>query len=146
MLKFEMEMSNYGMEVLTKANNMDRVMDFVELCIKDVGNPRDTKQLTLVGEELAFNIFQYAYDDAPGTFLLKIFLCPEQNKVTMEFRDAGKPYNPLEHKISDLDAHISDREIGGLGIMLSKKFTDTQIYKYENGHNILLVEKYLKSS
>jgi len=146
MYKFEMEMSKYAMEVLTKARNMNRVMAFVELCVADIGNPRDIKHLTLVGEELAFNIFSYAYGDAPGSFILRIYLCPEQNKVTMEFRDAGKPFNPLEQHPPDLDAHISEREIGGLGIMLSKKLTDKQSYKYENGQNILQVEKYISSA
>lgn len=146
MLKFEMEVSNYGMEILTKDKNMKKVMEFVELCVKGIGTPRDIKQLTMVGEELAFNIFSYAYDDAPGTFMLKIHLCPVENKVSMEFRDAGKPYNPLEHKMPDVDVPITEREIGGLGIMLSKKFTDKQVYRYENGHNVLLVEKYLKTS
>lgn len=146
MITFEMEMSSYGMEILTKARNMHKVMAFVELCVSDIGTPRDTKQLTLVGEELANNIFSYAYDGGPGAFVMKICLCPEQNKVSMEFRDAGKPYNPLEHQMPDLDAHISKREIGGLGIMLSKKFTDNQVYRYEDGHNVLLVEKYIKSN
>ncbi|MCL2285967.1 MAG: ATP-binding protein [Firmicutes bacterium] len=145
MYKFEMEMSKYAMEVLTKTNNMDRVMEFVELCVKDIGNPRISQQLTLVGEELAFNIFSYAYDDDPGTFILRICVYPEQDKVTMEFRDAGKPYNPLERKPADLTKHISEREIGGLGIALSKKLTDNQVYRYENGQNILLVEKFVKS-
>ena len=146
MITFEMEMSNYGMEILTKARNMHKVMDFVELCVSDIGTPRDTKQLTLVGEELAHNIFSYAYDGAPGSFVLKICLCPEQKKVTMEFRDAGKPYNPLERQMPNVNSPISDREIGGLGIMLSKKFTDNQVYRYEDGQNVLLVEKYIKSS
>ena len=143
MYKFEMEMSKYAMEVLTKSRNMDKIMAFVELCVADIGSPRVSKQLTLVGEELAFNIFSYAYDNAPGAFSLKVYLCPEQNKVSMEFRDAGKPFNPLDQKPPDLKAHISERQIGGLGIMLSKKLTDKQIYKYEDGHNVLLVEKYL---
>ena len=40
MKKYEMEMSKYAMEVLTKSNNMDKVMEFVELCVKDIGSPR----------------------------------------------------------------------------------------------------------
>jgi len=143
MQEFEMEMSKYAMEVLTKTNNMDRVMNFVELCVKDIGNPRVSQQLTLVGEELAFNIFSYAYDDIPGTFVLRICLFPDQNKITMEFRDEGKPYNPLEHQAADLTTHISERKIGGLGITLSKKLTDKQVYRYENGNNILFVEKFI---
>lgn len=141
MYKFEMEMSKYSMEVLTKDKNMGKVMAFIELCVADICSPRDSKHLTLVGEELAFNIFSYAYEDAPGTFTLKINLCPKENKVTMEFRDAGKPFNPLGQESPNIEEHISEREIGGLGIMLSKKLTDKQIYKYENGYNTLLVEK-----
>ena len=146
MYKFEMEMSKYSMEILTKDKNMNRVMAFVELCVADIGNPRESKQLTLVGEELAFNIFSYAYGGSPGSFTLKVCLCPVENKVTMEFRDAGKPFNPLEQPEPDLEAHISEREIGGLGISLSKQLTDRQEYKYENGQNILLVEKFLRSA
>jgi len=143
MQEFKMEMSKYAMEVLTKTNNMDKVMSFVELCIGDIGDSRTSLQLTLVGEELAYNIFKYAYDGAPGEFILKICLYPEEQKVVMEFRDAGKPYNPLEHQDPDLKMHISEREIGGLGIILSKKLTDKQVYHYENGQNVLTIEKYV---
>ena len=142
MQTFEMEMSKYAIEILTKANNMDRVMEFVELCVKNVGSQRISKQLALVGEELAFNIFSYAYE-APDKFVLRICLYPDLDKVTMEFRDAGKPYNPLEYQAEDLDVHISERKMGGLGITLSKKLTDNQVYRYEDGHNILLVEKFI---
>jgi len=146
MQEFELEMSKYAMEVLTKSNNMDKVMDFVELSVRDLGNPHISKQLTLVGEELAYNIFSYAYDDSPGAFVLKINLSPENNKVTMEFRDEGKPFNPLDSGVPDLSVPIAERKIGGLGIALSKKLTDKQIYKYENGHNILVIEKNIEPS
>jgi len=144
MLKFEMEMSRYAMEILAKSKNMDKVMDFVELCFSDIGSPRDSKQLTLVGEELASNIFNYAYDDdIPGLFAITVYLCSEENKVSMEFRDAGKPFNPLEKAQPNLEEPILERQIGGLGIMLSKKLTDNQTYRYENGQNVLQVEKYV---
>jgi len=145
MVKFEMEMSKHAMELLTKSKNMDKVIAFVELCVADIGSPRVSKQLTLVGEELALNIFSYAYNDDHGTFALRIYLCHDQNKVTMEFRDAGKPFNPLEQQAPNLDVQMADRQVGGLGIMLSRKLTDRQIYKYEDGHNVFMVEKYLSS-
>ena len=144
MYEFKMEMSNYAMDILTKSKNMNKVMAFVELCTHDIGCPKSSKQLTLVGEELAYNIFSYAYEDTPGKFSIKIFICPEESKVTMEFRDAGKPFNPLELPPPDLDVHISERKIGGLGVMLSKKLTDRQAYRYENGQNVLQVEKIIK--
>jgi len=146
MQDFQLEMSKYAMEVLTKSRNMEKVMLFLELCISNVSDPRISNQLTVVGEELAYNIFSYAYDGAPGDFILKVCIFPEDGKVVMEFRDAGKPYNPLEHVVPDMDVPISERSIGGLGIALSKKLTDKQVYKYENGQNVLIVEKYIGAS
>jgi len=146
MHEFTMEMCKYSMDILTKSKNMDKVMEFVELCTHDIGCQKSSKQLTLVGEELAYNIFSYAYDNTPGTFSVKILICPKESKVTMEFRDEGKPFNPLEAPTPELDLHISERKIGGLGIMLSKELTDRQIYRYENGQNVLQIEKIIKLS
>jgi len=144
MHKSEIEMGKYTVEVLTKKKNMNKVMAFVELCFADIGSPTESKHLILVGEELISNIFNYAYDDdVPGIFSIMIYLCSEENKVTMEFRDAGKPFNPLEKVQPNLEESISERQIGGLGIMLAKKLTDSQTYKYENDQNILKVEKYI---
>jgi len=146
MHKSEIEMGKYTVEVLTKKKNMNKVMAFVELCFADIGSPTESKQLILVGEELISNIFNYAYDDdAPGIFSISIHLCPEKNKVIMEFKDAGKPFNPLIKVQPNLEDPISERQIGGLGIMLFKKLTDSQMYKYENGQNVLQVEKYMMS-
>ena len=135
--EFEMEAMRYELEILTKEKNMHEVMEFVQLCVSKIGCSAISHQLEVVGEELAYNIFSYAYDEQPGSFTLEIYLEPVQNKIIMKFRDKGKPYNPLEHETR------SDISIGGLGIKLSKKLTDTQMYKYEDGYNILVVEKYV---
>ena len=34
-----------------------------------------------------------------------------------------------------------DRDIGGLGVFMVKKYTDSVQYTYEDGHNVLTITK-----
>ena len=34
-----------------------------------------------------------------------------------------------------------DRDIGGLGVFMVKKYTDSVQYAYEDGHNVLTITK-----
>jgi len=96
--------------------------------------------LLIVGEELAVNVFKYAYD-ATGSFALTIDVDPDARKVSMEFRDSGREYNPLDKPDPDTGASISERQIGGLGIMFSKRLSDEQCYVRESGENVFTVVK-----
>ena len=40
-----------------------------------------------------------------------------------------------------LDLSAEEREIGGLGIFITKKTMDSVAYAYENGENILTMKK-----
>ena len=55
------------------------------------------------------------------------------------FKDSGKKYNPLKNKDPDITTEIKDREIGGLGVFLAKKVSDTISYEYKDGCNILSI-------
>ena len=59
--------------------------------------------------------------------------------------DHGIPYNPLEKKDPDISLPAGKRQIGGLGIFLTKKTMDDVSYEYKDGQNILHLVKYLKS-
>ena len=61
----------------------------------------------------------------------------------MTFIDSGVPYNPLEKSDPDVDLSADDRQIGGLGIFLTKNFVDDISYQFLDGRNILKIEKYL---
>ena len=65
--------------------------------------------------------------------------------LTIELRDAGVPFNPLEVPDPDITLPANEREIGGLGIYLCKKMMDSIDYHYVDGNNVLTMMKKVKS-
>ena len=61
------------------------------------------------------------------------------------FEDDGEPYNPLEKEDPDITLSAEERQIGGLGIFMVKKMTESMDYKYENNKNILKLVMALNS-
>ena len=61
----------------------------------------------------------------------------ENNKLNLIFEDDGRPYNPLETDDPDITLSAEERQIGGLGIFMVKKMTESMDYKYENSKNVL---------
>ena len=84
------------------------------------------------------NIVSYAYSATKnGKVEIHTNLCGDMYYVT--FVDAGKKYDPTKYKDPDIAAKIQDRNIGGLGIFIAKKFADEMLYSYQNKKNILKV-------
>ena len=63
--------------------------------------------------------------------------------VTITFVDHGVPYDPLAKQDPNVKLSAEDREIGGLGIFMTKKMMDDVSYCYRDGHNILTLKKNL---
>ena len=61
--------------------------------------------------------------------------------AVISFIDSGKPFDPLALEDPDVTLSVEERGVGGLGIFLVKKTMDAVNYKYENGRNILQIEK-----
>ena len=55
--------------------------------------------------------------------------------------DSGTPFNPLQRQEANLDVSLEERQIGGLGIHLIKEIMNNIEYVYENGKNVLIMEK-----
>ena len=61
--------------------------------------------------------------------------------MSITFLDAGRKFNPLENEEPDTALSAEERDIGGLGIFLTKKFMDSVEYEYKDGQNILTLRK-----
>ena len=59
----------------------------------------------------------------------------------MTFVDDGKAYDPLTHTDPNTTLPASKRPIGGLGIMMVKKMSDSVTYERKDGRNCLTVLK-----
>lgn len=104
-----------------------------------VALPSFAYMIHLVVEEIVVNIVDYAYPEGNG--YLEVRINNDNKELTIEFRDHGIPFNPLEQSMPDLDIPLEERSIGGLGIFLTKEMMDNVEYRYEQGENILIIKK-----
>ena len=132
------------LEIDASDDNLNEVQAFVDEHLTAPGcSMKALMQIAVVVEEVFVNIAHYAY--APRTGLAKVRATVSENPriVTITFADRGKPYNPLAKPDPDLSLPASRRAIGGLGILMTKKFMDHVTYEYRNGQNILTLKKNL---
>jgi anti-sigma regulatory factor (Ser/Thr protein kinase) len=102
-------------------------------------------KIELSVEEAVENVVRYAYDGGIGWLEAGTSLDHDTLVLTIELRDAGTPFNPLEIPDPDITLPADEREIGGLGIYLCKKMMDSISYRYEDGNNVLTMTKKLKN-
>ncbi|MBQ8942272.1 MAG: ATP-binding protein [Firmicutes bacterium] len=130
------------LEIDAKVENLDRVNDFFADNL--MGCPMKLlMQIDLVVEEIFVNIAHYAYKDAVGKAWITCELDKENNILTLVFEDEGMQFDPLAKEDPDITASAEEREIGGLGIFLTKKLMDDVSYEYRDGKNILTLAKKL---
>ena len=83
----------------------------------------------------------YAYPDGEGDMTLGIGFDEDSRLITFRMTDKGIPFDPLQKSDPDVTLSAEEREIGGLGIFITKKTMDSLNYAYENGENILIMNK-----
>ena len=92
-------------------------------------------------EEAVENVVQYAYEGGIGWLEAGTSLDDQSLVLTIELRDAGVPFNPLEQTDPNITLSADERPVGGLGIYLCKKMMDSISYRYEDGNNVLVMKK-----
>ena len=94
--------------------------------------PKIANKINIVIDEIYANIVKYS-KATRATICYSI----DNNKLRISFTDNGTIYNPLEAIEPDTTLSAEEREIGGLGIFMVKKMTDSMEYEYTDGKNIL---------
>ena len=92
-------------------------------------------------EEVFVNVAHYAYGEAEGDVKFDITFDKDTRTATFRMADKGVPFDPLKKPEPDITLSAEEREIGGLGIFITKKTMDLITYAYENGENILTMIK-----
>ena len=136
-------MSNTYRELTLPAeiDRLPEVLSFVEEQLEEIGCPMKAQmQVSVAVEEVYVNIASYAY--APGTGMATIRLAmTEEQAVTITFIDSGVAFNPLEKEDPDVSLPAEEREIGGLGIFMTKKTMDEVRYERLGDNNVLTLIK-----
>ena len=126
------------MELRVKATDesIQTVNDFIHSILPSACDEMILNQIDLAVEEIFVNIAHYSVADEA------IINCSfENDKLEVTFSDSGVPFNPLAKPDPDITLNAEEREIGGLGIFLTKKFMDTVSYEYKDGMNCLRIIK-----
>lgn len=125
-----------------KTEALPDILGFVEETLEGYGCPMKIQMALCVAiEEVFVNIAHYAYSGGDGHVTLGIGFDASEGTVTFRMTDKGIPFDPLKKPDPDITLSAEDREIGGLGIFITKKTMDCVSYAYENGENILTMIK-----
>ena len=111
----------------------DRSSEIVAFLMDSPDMPKDEElrfKIEISIEEAVENVVQYAYEGGIGWLEAGTSLDDKSLILTIELRDAGMPFNPLE-----------ERPVGGLGIYICKSMMDSIDYRYEDGNNVLVMKK-----
>jgi len=122
----------------------DKSSEIIEFVMSSPDIPDDDVlkfKLRLSIEEAVENVVRYAYDGGIGWLETGIDFDQDSLLLSIQLRDAGVPFNPLEKDDPDVTLSAEERKIGGLGIYLCKKMMDSIEYRYEDGNNVLTMTK-----
>ena len=131
-------------ELESKLESLDTLNDFVHQIIQNSPCTEQQQiQIDLVVEELFVNIVNYAYPDSMGMVQVECKLSGDAGQVIIQFKDQGIEFNPLAKKEIDVHDRFERRPVGGLGIYLAKKYTNSIEYERAEGSNVLTIMKNL---
>lgn len=113
-------------------NELNKLNEFIN------NHYKEDVQTQLVVEEIFVNIVNYSGADY---IIVNLEL---DDCLKLEFIDNGIMFNPILKEDPKTPESLDDVEIGGLGIMFVKNYTDDLSYVYENNENHFKIIKKLK--
>ena len=100
----------------------------------------DSYALQLVVEEIVLNVIEYGglTGEEPG---ITVTLIADAVETVVEVRDRGVAYDPLLAQAPDVNGSLDERPIGGLGVFLSRAYTNAQHYARTENENVLTLRR-----
>ena len=130
--------------VEARLENLEKVIGFISQNLEEAGgSPAIEIQVHLAVEEIFVNIASYAYAPGTGIATVCIEIDDDPPVATIAFSDSGVPFDPLKKADPNVTLPAEEREIGGLGIFMTRKFMDNVTYTYKDGKNVLTLKKNL---
>lgn len=134
-----------SLTVPAKTESLDEVIAFVGEELEAYDCPMKTQmQIEIAIEEIFINIASYAYHPVEGEAEIRCEVLQDPLRVVIQLLDGGKPFDPLAKEDPDRSEEAIDEREGGLGIYMVKQAMDEVKYTYEDGKNILTIQKNLQ--
>ena len=105
-----------------KTEVLPDVIEFVEQSLEKFECPMKLQMAICVAiEEVFVNVAHYAYGEGEGDMTLSINFDNESRNITFCMTDKGVPFDPLKKPDPDITLSADERQIGGLGIFITRK-------------------------
>jgi phosphoserine phosphatase RsbU/P len=137
------ETSGFVMDAITLPGTLDAlspIRDYVKEAAASAGlDHTATYNLLLAVDEIATNVVLHGYEEAGLQGNISVAAARQDDSLVIQLSDSGKSYDPFAHRTPDdagLCKELSDRPIGGLGIMLAKDGVDDLQYESTDKGNV----------
>ena len=151
-IKYKGSMSNplyhRGISLLNDVKEVPALGIFVGSICADMHFNELTEQgLRLAVEEAVVNIMNYAYPQGTrAVILIEVDADADNETLTFVLRDEGVAFDPTTYQEVDVDAHVGQQKVGGLGIHLMRHYMDSLSYERKDGQNVLTMTKKIKGN
>ncbi len=124
------------LEVLMEADRTREVLEALCEFADARTDDADTRYVfRLVSDEFLENIASYAYSTGSGPVYAAV---DARRGLKVILMDMGVPFNPLEAKVPDVTVPLEERDIGGCGILISRKFAKSLEYRRIGDWNVTI--------
>ena len=86
------------------------------------------------------NVILYAYPKENDATIL-LTATAKDDTVSFIITDKGYPFDPTAVEDADMSTNPADRQLGGMGIFITRQLMDDVSYQRANGCNILTMTK-----
>lgn len=139
-----MNSNHKELNVDATVDNLPVVQAFLEERLEEMNcSMKAMMQIQVAVEEIYVNIAHYAYGEKSGEAVVRVEEQKDHAAVAITFIDRGVPYDPLAKEDPDVTLSAKERQVGGLGIFMTKKMMDDVSYERKDDQNVLTLKKYL---
>ncbi|MBO7109233.1 MAG: ATP-binding protein [Prevotella sp.] len=131
-------------QIRNQVDDLQHVAAFVEEIADELQlSPELTMNFNLVLEEMVSNVIFYAYpkeNDQP----IILTATSDDDSISFIITDEGRAFDPTAREDADMSVNPADRQLGGMGIFITRQIMDDVTYQRIDGCNILTMTKRLK--
>lgn len=130
------------LKVQSDLNNLSNIRSFIMKAADKLEVSDDAaSEICLAVDEACANIIIHGYKETNGNIVISVNF--KNNKMIVTVSDEAPLYNPLNYSSkTNLNVPLSERPLGGMGVMLIKQNTDLVEYETtSNGGNTLRMTK-----
>jgi len=131
--------------IQSSIDQLEKIRGFVSQAAEAFGFEEcEGYKIVMAVDEACSNIIRHGYGKNSNE-KLHIVIQTTDNRFIVTVNDRGKCYDLRTHPLPDMEAYLTAKKSGGLGIKLIRSLVDEIQYEQSNGENKLVPTKRLPS-